>query len=75
MVNPCPLKNFLKLVLLVVVVLAYLSGLFTWYRIFVVGRYYAAGTLLANGLMWLLPLLGTFGMLWLVRRLLPFGDA
>jgi type III secretory pathway component EscU len=67
-------KTLLKLVLLTVVVLVYLSGLFTWYRVFVVGRYYAAGTLLANGLMVLLPLLGTWLVFRLIRGLLPFGD-
>ncbi len=67
-------KTFLKLVLLTAVVLAYLSGIFTWYRVFVVGRYYAAGTLLTNGLMVLLPLLGTFLVFRLIRWLLPFGN-
>jgi hypothetical protein len=67
-------KTLLKLVLLTVVVLVYLSGLFTWYRVFVVGRYYVSGTLLANGLMVLLPLLGTWLVFRLIRGLLPFGD-
>ncbi len=69
------MKTFLKIILLTVVMLAYLSGLFTWYQIFVVGRYYAAGTLLTNGLMVLLPLLGTFLVFRLIRFLLPLGDA
>ena len=69
------MKTFLRLVLFAVVVLAYLYGLLTWYRIFIVGRYYEAGTLLSNGLMVLLPLLGTFVVFRLVRLLLPFGNA
>ncbi len=68
------MKTVFKFVFLTVVVLVYLSGLVAWYRVFVVGRYYAAGTLLANGLMVLLPLLGTWLVFRLIRGLLPFGD-